>query len=209
MLRVRANVETLVVRLDALGYPFEDRSTAHVQPMEGVSEHLDRVERAVGGKLPLSLRAFYEVVGTVNLCKFIQRLVAGFQRDNAMRGELTRLGSEDPLVVATIQPPGTPDAEWRIADAAEFERGWQDHRALFEFSVDPIFKAHQSGGGGHGVPLHGCADFEVVGLSGPQMTFVQYLRAYLCYGGFRGYVFDRRPPSQRVCAALAADLVPF
>jgi hypothetical protein len=209
MRRVRANVETVVARLEALGYPFEDRVRAHIPPPPNISEHLDRVEEAVGARLPLSMRAFYELVGAVDLRRSGQRLVAGFQRDDEIRRELTALGSEDPLLVEMIRPPGAPDAEWTIDDPAELERGGHDHRVRFEFAMDPIVKAHQSGGEGHSVPLHGGVDFEVVGLIGARRTFVEYLRAYLRHGGFRGHVFERRPPPQRVCAELGAGLLPF
>jgi hypothetical protein len=77
MRRVRANIEMLIPRLEALGYTFgygwargssfADGSHLPVftPPAPDVAGTIDELERRAG-ILPLSLRAFYEVVGSVN-----------------------------------------------------------------------------------------------------------------------------------------------
>jgi hypothetical protein len=76
MRRVRRNMELLIPRLGALGCKFghswlpADELQAHppafTPPAQDVPEIIAEFERRIG-VLPLSLRAFYEIVGSVNL----------------------------------------------------------------------------------------------------------------------------------------------
>jgi len=66
MRRVDANVRTLVKRLTAMNYVFASTPAAHVPPRAAVSKEIADFEKEMG-VLPLSLRAFFEVVGEVNL----------------------------------------------------------------------------------------------------------------------------------------------
>jgi hypothetical protein len=63
MSRARSNVELLVERLDHLGFQFEEESFR--QPQPDTSRRIAEFEREVG-PIPLSLRAWFEVVGEVN-----------------------------------------------------------------------------------------------------------------------------------------------
>jgi hypothetical protein len=74
MSRVRTNVELLVERLAAAGYELERPEEAHVPPRAALAEQIDELETRVGD-LPLSLRGFYEVVGTVDLTQSSGQLV--------------------------------------------------------------------------------------------------------------------------------------
>ena len=65
MQRVDANVRTLIERLTAMGYRFAERRP-HTPPTAGVQKEIAALEKEHGA-LPLSLRAFYETVGEVNL----------------------------------------------------------------------------------------------------------------------------------------------
>ena len=75
MQRVRRNIELLIPRLADLGYRFGYESLEAIQseihpqvfapPATGVTQTTDELEQRIG-PLPLSLRAFYEVVGEVN-----------------------------------------------------------------------------------------------------------------------------------------------
>lgn len=65
MERVRRNAELVTARLREIGYAFAYPDQALVPPDERMRARLDRLERD-GGTLPLSLRAFYETVGSVN-----------------------------------------------------------------------------------------------------------------------------------------------
>jgi hypothetical protein len=66
MRRVRHNVELLVPRLRAIGFEFAAPHEAHLPPDPRAAAVLDRLEAAVG-PIPLALRAFHEVVGSVCL----------------------------------------------------------------------------------------------------------------------------------------------
>jgi hypothetical protein len=65
MTRARANIELLVPRLTSLGYQFAHPDCVFVPPDEAIPGFLDLVERRAG-LLPLSFRAWCEVVGEVN-----------------------------------------------------------------------------------------------------------------------------------------------
>src|SRR5690348_14284279 len=78
MCRVRHNIETLIPRLREIGYqlgydgiPVSDEERRHLAPVFAppapqVADTMVRLESQIG-PLPLSLRAFYEMVGAVNL----------------------------------------------------------------------------------------------------------------------------------------------
>jgi hypothetical protein len=65
MTRARANIEMLVPRLNELGYQFAHAERVFVPADEEFRRRVAQVE-SVGGPLPLSLRAWCEVVGEVN-----------------------------------------------------------------------------------------------------------------------------------------------
>ena len=62
MERVSANVRTVRGRLEELGYTFRMPKEAHEPPPHDAGKRLQRLQKN-GRTLPLSLRAFYEVVG--------------------------------------------------------------------------------------------------------------------------------------------------
>src|SRR5439155_15875908 len=64
--RVRHNLELLVERLRALGYEFAEPQQVLTPPDEELLGTLRALE-AKAGPLPLALRVFYEMVGSVNL----------------------------------------------------------------------------------------------------------------------------------------------
>ncbi len=63
MTRVDQNVRTLVQRLKALGYRFQFEP--HTPPNAKTWKAIQKFEK-LAGPLPLSLRAFYDVVGAVD-----------------------------------------------------------------------------------------------------------------------------------------------
>jgi hypothetical protein len=65
MTRARANIELLVPRLTSLGYRFAHPDRVFVPAAEGFRHLVAQVERRAG-PLPLSLRAWCDVVGEVN-----------------------------------------------------------------------------------------------------------------------------------------------
>src|SRR4051794_4406957 len=62
MRRVKHNTETLVGRLNSLGYQFE--GIAYRSPLADATDNIEGLEE-IAGLLPISIRAFYEIVGQI------------------------------------------------------------------------------------------------------------------------------------------------
>jgi hypothetical protein len=199
MSRVRTNVELLVERLGAAGYELERPEEAHVPPRAALAEQIDALETRVGA-LPLSLRSFYEVVGTVDLTQSSGQLVQWHLPERSAASELQLLGEYNPLVVEALDPSDTTP-------------GW------FYFASDEHHKANYSGGEHYHVALPDPgADFRIQGLYGVDEAgelFVSYLRATFECGGFRGTVGGDEerswtiPPDLELTRTLAAGLQPI
>jgi hypothetical protein len=182
MRRVDLNVRTLVERLHALGYRFgppvgaagrvialfrrdrREQEKAHVPPAPGARATRVRIEKRIG-PLPLSIRAFFELVGSVDLTGRHQALTPG-------GGAI----AEDPLIVH-----GVSDA-WEQVDGAEEEE-------LDEIIVAPddLHKAGLSGGDPYAIAVPDPrADGELLNER-HELLFVPYLRLCFRFGGFPGY----------------------
>jgi hypothetical protein len=187
MRRVRRNLETLLTRLDALGY---QRETPDGLGEPVSDEEIEQMERYLGGPLPLSLRAFWQVVGSVDLAQSPQQIVHDWIDIPA--SELQCLGDDDPLVWPALK---AEDVEF-ISDTTPDDHG----RHLLELTADRFHKAHVSGGPGYGVWLPDTrADFRVYcdvcradergeddGYLADGQFFVRMLRDTMLGGGFRG-----------------------
>lgn len=205
MHRVDTNVRTVVQRLRAVGYQFGDRDTdgrtglggwlraftgvsvhaAHVPPNAGTANALTRFEK-VRGALPLSLRVFHEVVGSVNL--------NGRHPDIMPRGSAV---AADPLVVYPLDE----DAVMHDEDD-EGEPG-----SLVVVAPDDLHKAGSSGGDPYGMAIPDLrADGELLNER-HRLMFVDYLRLSFAFGGFPGYEGQSDRPA--VLDRLSEGLVPF
>jgi len=172
MRRVGRNCTRLVSRLTALGYRFgiyPDGSSGYYSmgplaaPDRDLHSDISALEAAVG-PLPLSLVAFWEEVGSVDLVGMHPDWPTGL----------------DPLVV---DPPAAGVSELdEMADML-------DTLGHFEASLAPddLHKGNISGGAPYAVELpNKSADF-VLANESHAMLFVPYLRmAILRYGGFPG-----------------------
>jgi hypothetical protein len=193
MERVRRNCERIVNRLRSLGCQFgrypdgRDRSFTFgpLRPPDGDSEgDLRRLEQAVG-PLPISLVAFWQQVGSVDLVGWLP-------------GWPTSL---DPLVV---ERPATGVSE--LADM-EFQLETHGH---FEASLAPdVFHKHNvSGGAPYAVKLPDPAADFILRNEPHGVLFVQYLRlAILRFGGFPG--LEGRTEELSVLPTLLEGLEPF
>jgi hypothetical protein len=174
MKRARQNVETLVARLDGLGYRFQNPEKAHVPPSDELVSRLDELERRIG-PIPLSLRAFYEELGSVDFTQSTEQLVQWWpeeKRESA--GELEILGEYDPLVVEPLDDEPQPSA---------YGPNW------WFLALDEFHKANYSGGENYHAALPDSrADFPILGMYEIDEFFVPYLRATFAGGGFRGRV---------------------
>src|SRR5262249_6207369 len=102
MHRVRHNVEVVHKRLRQLGYEFWAPDHVHSPPSADAPDMLAEIER-LRGPIPLSLKACYEVVGSVDLRQSPRQLVHWSDERRASAPELVVLGEEDPLVVAPVE----------------------------------------------------------------------------------------------------------
>lgn len=193
MRRVRDNCERIVARLQALGFTYglyPDGSPVPYAPgpVSGPTEasraHQATVEAAVG-PIPLSLGAFWEQVGCVDLIG----MYPGWPR------------MLDPLVV---YPP-----EGCVSELDEMDIIRQTY-GFFEASLAPddFMKDNVSGGSPYGLRLPDpCADF-VLNFERHKMLFVPYLRlSILQFGGFPG--LEGREAELDVLGSLVEDLEPF
>jgi hypothetical protein len=179
MRRVRRNCELLASRLRSAGYTFgvyADGSRGYfsvgplVPPSESTRSDCAELEEQVG-PIPLSLRAFWEEVGSVDLVG----------RHRAWPGE------RDPLVV---YPPEGALAELEMTEADEEEPG----RFEAPLAPDHLHKDNVSGGDSYAIGLPDtCADSMVLNER-HGLLFVPYLRlAILRWGGFPGLDAGKSP----------------
>ncbi|MBV9327334.1 MAG: hypothetical protein JO352_26625 [Chloroflexi bacterium] len=203
MRRVRANCQTLILRLESLGWRFgydwaidlDEDDLARTPTLLGEPVPppvLDELERRFG-VMPLALRAFYEIVGEVNF------VGTPLKR----RGWPTPEEGLDPLYLAgaadltpgnrgpgTGRAPITPDAlgKYWLGGVGEAYIDLPDRRVDAPVLFD-------------GGPLY---------LAGQRLTLVRYLRAALSGGGFLnfapGSAWVGRPSDD--LATLIRDLLP-
>ena len=161
MRRVDANLRTVVRHLESMGYVF--KAKPHVPPASDVRKNLDTFEKEAG-PLPLSLRAFYQIVGEVNLLGRHPAL-------SPRTGEV----APDPLLVyrfeeGLVEYDEEDDAPWAITIAP-----------------DDLHKADTSGGDAYEMKVPDSrADGELLNER-HRLFFVEYLRLAFTFGGFPGY----------------------
>lgn len=155
---------------------------AHVPPAGRFASRLRELENAVG-TLPLSLRAFYEIVGSVD-----------WTGEHPTLAPASGTLCPDPLVVYGL-------------DDALAEREMDEEGDAITIAPDDLHKANVSGGDAYEIAVpdpH--ADGRVLNER-HDLYFVDYLRLCFEYGGFPGYEGVEKPPAE--LATLRADLLPF
>ncbi len=212
MRRAKENVGRIIARLGHIGYRFEltprgddewrPNPQVHVPPPADIGARI-AVFEAVAGPLPLALRAWYEVVGSVNL---MGRHPAWDER-----------AYPDPLVVEGLEG-------WRY----EYE-SWLYYREedpewigpfVLPIAPDYYHKAHVSGGEPYGVELPCAAADAPLVNEWHETTLVEYLRLCFRWGGFPGWerldlgqfrgrsLPETARPTQHL-TYLSADLLPL
>ena len=201
MHRVEQNVRTLAQRLKSMGYRLVypgstgllglRKATAHeprVPPPADASARVAELQEVAGGAIPLSLRAFFEVVGEVNL--------------NGSHPSLAPAESDvapDPLMVCGI--------EEAIAMIESSDRD-DDGPLLLDFAPDALHKANVSGGDPYAIALPNSGADARVEDAPEDSLFVEYLRiAILDWGGFPGWRGHSDPPPD--LDRLRDGLIPF
>jgi hypothetical protein len=192
MRRVRRNCERLVSRLQSLGYVFGTfpdgtRRSYTADPLTRPSEQMraDCAElESEAGLLPLSLFAFWQEVGAVDLVGMHPAWPDGL----------------DPLVV---DPP-----EGALSFLFDEDEEDESLGRFAGLAPDDLHKDNTSGGDPYGVRLpNPAADF-LFEYERHNLLFVSYLRmAILHWGGFPG--LDGREIAFEPLGELVAGLEPF
>jgi hypothetical protein len=210
MRRVRHNVDLLHIRLPALGYTFgygwveeEDPTFAVGQapvwapPAPDVDEQIADLERQAG-PLPLSLRAFYALVGAVN---FVGAAPPDWDLD--VRA--------DPLYVYPLTAAFAEYAEWVEATLdggpAAAEMG-DPGPFRVPIAPDALHKYNISGGMWYHIPIPNAAIDAHLAAEPHATTFVNYLRIAFQWGGFPGLQFAPKCPEE-VLRSLREGLLPM
>lgn len=192
MRRVRRNCERIVSRLGTLGYVFGtfpdgSRRSYPAQPLTPPSDELRAgcaELEGEAGPLPLTLEAFWQEVGAVDLVGMHPAWPDGL----------------DPLVV---DPP-----EGALSFLFDEEDGEDGSGQFAGLAPDDLHKDNVSGGDPYGVRLPSpAADFTFL-YERHNLPFVPYLRlAILRWGGFPG--LDGRALRFEPLSSLVAGLEPF
>jgi hypothetical protein len=185
--RVRRNCERIISRLHTLGYVFgtfpdgkrrSDRMPPHTLPSQKMQAECDELD-SEAGPLPLSLIAFWQEVGAVDLVGMHPSWPHGL----------------DPLVV---DPPEGPLAEL-------YE---EDEEIFISLAPDEFHKDNISGGDPYGLELPNPAVDFMFMEERHEVLFVPYLRlALLQWGGFPG--LDGKGIQFEPLTALTAELELF
>jgi hypothetical protein len=219
MRRVKTNIETLIQRWQTLEMEFENPGMVLVPPEPELSHGFSRFEQEIG-RLPLSIRAFWEIVGSVNFC-----------------GEdftFTRPGTE--LYYQSSDPLWIDPASMVMNDAMENFRltttGDSEKRPELAFrgcfAPDIYHKDDVSGGANPEFQLTpgvDCGVYETWYTGDDEgMPFVDYLRLSIAWAGYPGFSRYNQPPLSRkmhkprfeegddlpaLLKNMAKDLLPF
>ena len=209
MQRVRYNIGLLIPRLHDLGYQFgkgffqdmspeertmvENDAPIFQEPGPKTPEKVFALEE-LAGTLPLSLKCWYEEVGSINL-------VGLFPADHGRDFDLEYGCILDPLFIYSIEM-----ASKMVTDYVR--RGVWKRKPSLALSPDNYYKYGFGGSGTYSIALP-CKAFDApLLLERHHTTFVNYLRLCFQWGGFPGLESDNRL-SQRKLAFLTKDLLPF
>ena len=178
MLRVRKNIERITTRLYSTGYAFgtyPDGQTKiygytrpHHPPKINIEKEISEFEQLEGvGKLPLSLKLFWQIVGDVDWMGYHPLWPA----------------YSDPLVVYPIESVRSEYEDWCfLVNEGDVEVG--------QFGVpiapDYFHKDNVSGGAPYTILVPNAAVDAFLEYERHRTTFVNYLRICFAHGGFPG-----------------------
>ncbi len=222
MSRVRQNIERLIGRLDEIGYrftharsvslrprsktnpftkqPVANRTEFYREPMvflppsPDVGGQIAELER-MAGPLPISLRAWYEIVGEVNLMGSHPAWPRAVDRSRVYPDPLVMLSAESAL---RDHDTWSKNREFGLIEGSSPFRVW---------THDALTKAGLSGAGYYIRLPNPTADAPLEGER-HNAYFIDYLRICFRWGGFPGFEFASKPPRHDL-AYLAEGLIPI
>jgi hypothetical protein len=231
MRRVRHNIETLIPRLEEFGYEFGYRwaegsnfpsgtpLAVFTPPAPDVAGTIAALERRAG-ILPLSLRAFYEVVGSVNFVGQPSEAWTDWQAvpDNvdALYVDPAEVALEGAMTWQEVYGDVTEE-EWDLEEPDEEDMC--DARAYFALPRDcwlvPIapdewHKYDVSGCGGYEIAIPNLAADARLLTERHRTTFVNYLRNCFRWAGFPNLEqVPGAPAAVSALSVLTRDLLPL
>lgn len=188
MERVLENLNLLAHRLHSLGYQFRNPESVLVMPLSNTNEVISYLEQRVG-VLPLSLRAFYEVVGSINF--------------TGRNPNWIGCDYPDPIVVEPIDTVLSELRDWEY-DKEGYEKAFGSFRV--PIAPDRFLKEDVSGGMWYGIALPSPGVDAILLEEGHETTFVEYLRLCFRWGGFPG-LEQARPGHRWPIAELTSGLL--
>ena len=199
--RARENLDRIMLRLRSIQYNFEYPEHAFVPAQVNAHDHIYELER-LAGALPISLRVWYETVGSV--CFIGTHPQLSFYANGPFDAPPTIYS--DPLVV---EPLEAALAEYILQFPDDVSR---EDAETFYFPVAPdmYHKANVSGGASYEIAIPNISIDALLLNEAHHTTFVNYLRTCFHWGGFPG--FEQYPEHQRpteLLAFLAHDLLPI
>ena len=199
MRRVRKNVELIVGRLDALGYVFGIYPDGHTKiagytspyrpSRRDIAKEITKLEQLDGiDKIPLSLKAFWQFVGEVNL----------------MGCHSLWPPYSDPLVLYSIEVAKSEYEDWRFAVETDHEI------ELFGIPLAPDYfhKDNVSGGAPYTILVPNATIDGSFENERNETTLVNYLRICFRYGGFPGIQWYNGVVPKEM-SGLSEDLLPI
>jgi hypothetical protein len=209
MRRARYNIEQLIPRLHEVGYHLgydwleaDERSFADGQPPNFSPPRSDAQERIAeleseAGALPLSLRAWYETVGAVNL--------VGATPELRPLDEFT-----DPLYIFPIEDALAECADWNASHTAWAAGDGTNDPGPFRVPIAPdyLHKYNISGGMWYHIVLPNRSADAPLQAERHSGMFVEYLRVCFRWGGLPGLERSNELPAREL-AFLTRDLLPL
>ena len=200
MRRVRMNTERVTARLSAIGYTFgiypdgRTRIYGYTQPYRlpkaSIASEITEFEQLAGvGRLPLSLKFFWQIVGNIDWMGY-HPLWPKYS---------------DPLVVYPIETARIEYEDWCYdVDKEDVEAG------SFRIPIAPDYyhKDNVSGGTPYSIFVPNAKIDAVLEYERHQTTFVNYLRNCFLLGGFPGIKWHNGEVP-RIMARLSEELLSF
>jgi hypothetical protein len=214
--RVRHNVELIIMRLEALGFQFVlpsvdgpsvpgpigpiafTKTTARFCPADDEDREQVRAIQKTIVSMPLALISWYETVGTVCLIGDLENLCE-YKTPHRLKEDNVEI-LPDPLVVMPLS---------LIKDELESDRLTSERKSVRAvISPNAMTKAAYSSSSQYEIEFQtGVVDPLLLNES-HGLTFVNYLRLSLAWGGFPGWSSfpDKAPAEIRF---LTKNLIPF
>jgi hypothetical protein len=191
----KQNIETIIERLKRINYCFEVSSEdIFRQPKKDVLKKIAKLETRIGA-LPLSICAFYEMVGSVNLAGRFPEWETFAPNTEAVKTDYLQVFSID---------------EWFASDFEFEEDHHNDGTVYLEISIDDFTKAGFSGGGSYAIKVPNASFDALMEDAWFEATFIQHLRISFQWGGFPGLSRYQLPPNfSEIIQYLSQDLIPI